>query len=404
MEAYKDLIRNVLENGQRYETNKGTCLGVIGAQVVYDISKGIPIVTGKKTNVLWAVAEYTMFLKGIGHTDFLKKYGAEKIWETQGLSEDWVVEKPRNPMVVVEEYAVAKGISEEEAHQFFATRAEKYSKDRNELDTNPPLLENSEDASRPQIDMVAYQAKLKEFEDFLTQPFVEAGIVVLEKSVAKTKGDLGPIYGTQWRRWEGVTGQSQKRNLDQLAMVVGRLNENPESRQIIMTSWNPLQITEEKYSYDDKIKAGYMGQPPCHVNYHFLTRLNEQGERVLHLIVWVRSNDLMLGHPFNALGAGLIAHLVAKTCGFKTGTLTMQISDCHIYENQLPNVQKYLDAQIFEQPSFQLPEHVDVFNFEVEDIISAIGEYQHGPYIPFTLNTNDNVLKENQQAEQETND
>lgn len=409
MKAYKQLVAHVLENGTRYETNKGACIGVIGAQVTYDISQGLPIVTGKKTNILWAIAEYAMFLKGINHVDFLRQYnGAEKIWEGQGLSQDLIIkDRNRNPVAVIEDYAKATGIDLKEAEAFFKERTEKYIADRQLLDTNPPMKDDplgtqiplaeggAEETTPAQvIDEEAYKAKLAELETFLTSPFVEAGVCLLEDVVVKTKGDLGPIYGAQWRNWTTVGPNNRPIRIDQLRDVVFKLKENPESRQIIMHSWNPAAIVAEKFSYDDKINAGFMGQPPCHVNYHFLTRKNEQGEYVLNVVVWVRSNDLMLGHPFNAIGGALITHLVAKSCGFKVGTLTMQISDAHIYENHVENAKKYLEAEIFEQPSFELPDGIDAFNFEVEDIMNALGQYKHGPYIPFPLNINDNAMKE----------
>ncbi len=409
MKAYKQLIADVLENGTRYETNKGACIGVIGAQVTYDISQGLSIVTGKKTNILWAIAEYAMFLKGITHVDFLRKYnGAEKIWEGQGLSQDLVIkDRNRNPVAVVEDYAQATGVPLADAEKLFRQLTEEFMVKRQDLDTNPPLkddpngtqmpaLEGQEGETQPVqvIDEEAYKAKLAELETALTQPFVDAGVRLIEDVTVKTKGDLGPIYGAQWRSWTTVGPNGRQIRIDQLKDVVFKLKENPASRQIIMHSWNPAAIVAEKFSYDEKINAGFMGQPPCHVNYHFLTRKNEQGEYVLNVVVWVRSNDLMLGHPFNAIGGALIAHLVAKACGFKVGTLTMQISDAHIYENHVENAKKYLEAEIFEQPSFELPEGIDAFNFEVEDIMNALGQYKHGPYIPFPLNINDNAMKE----------
>lgn len=397
MKAYKALVEHVLNNGTRYETNKGTCIGVIGAQVTYDISKGLPIVTGKKTNILWAVAEYAMFLKGISHIDFLRKYGAEKIWEGQGLSEDVVAKsRPRNPLDVIEEYGEKIGVSQEEASDFFRQRTDEYAKLRQALDAKPPMKKvEGEDGEFTQVvDETAYKEKLIEIEEILTSPFKELGIHLTEDVVLKTKGDLGPIYGSQWRRWPVLDQQGRTQHIDQLKSIVAKLKENPESRQIIMHSWNPAAIVSEKFSYNEKIAAGFMGQPPCHVNYHFLTRKNEQGEYVLNLTIWIRSNDLMLGHPFNAIGGALITHLVAKACGFKVGNLVMQISDAHLYENHIENAKKYLETECFEQPSFELPEGIDVFNFEVEDIMNALGEYRHGPHIPFTLNINDNAMKE----------
>lgn len=412
MEAFKQLVSNVLENGTRYETNKGACIGLIGAQVTYDISTTLPAITGKKTNILWAIAETAMFLKGISHTDFLKPYGADVIWAGQGLSGDIVLkDRPRNPLAVIEEYAGAKGISFEQANELFKERTTQYSTERMNLDSAPPMMadpsgaviSHGEGSGLPDepaqvIDQVAYRAQIKKLEDFLYAPFIEAGLCLTEDKVVMTKGTLGPIYGTQWRYWKAIGPNNRTIVLDQLKDVVTKLTENPGSRQVVMTAWNPANIIAEKYSYDIKISNGFMGQPPCHVNYHFLTRKNEAGETVLHLVVWLRSNDLMLGHAFNAIGGTLVAHAVAKACGFKVGTLTMQISDAHIYENHVEGAKKYLESQIYNPPTFQLPDDFDIYHFSVEEVMASIGEYTHGDYIKFDLNINDNALAESKAA------
>ena len=400
MKPYKDLIQNILDNGTFYETNKGKCLGVIGAQVKYDITNSVPIVTGSKFNFTWAAAEYIMFLKGITHVDFLKQYGAEKIWESQSLSKDITGTKRRPVDDVINDYAKKTGITEEEAKIFFYKRLEEYEARRSELNNNPPLIEVIDEETgelvQHSVDVNKMRNEIFVLEDFLTEPFIKTGVEISEEVIIHSKGSLGPIYGQQWRAWKAVTQDGKIVTIDQIKSVVEKLKENPESRQIMLTSWNPAFIISEKYSYDEKIANGFMGQPPCHVNYHFLTRLNpETGERELHTTVWLRSNDVMLGHKFNVFGAGIISHLIANSVeGLVAKSITMQISDAHIYENQLANVQKYLDSEIFEQPIFRLSEVVNVFNVEVEDILNAIGEYKHGPYISYALNTNDNTLSE----------
>lgn len=399
MQAYKNLVSHVLNTGTLYDTPKGKCHGVIGAQVTYDIEGKLPVVTGKKTNILWAIAEYTMFLKGITHVDFLRDYGAEKIWESQSLSQDITSTQARSPVTLIEELAEKTGKSLDEVNAFFRKQTEIYTEKRGELDRQVPLKPNpepkieanTEDYQDMVIDREAYQVQLDVLEAELTKPFTDLGIELTEEVIIKHKGDLGPIYGQQWRAWPALDPRGQRVHLDQLRDVVKRLQDSPDSRQIVLTSWNPINIVPEKYSYDQKIANGFMGQPPCHVNYHFLTRVSEAGERELHLTVWFRSNDLMLGHPFNAIGSALIAHGVAKAAGLKAKSITMQISDAHLYENHLDHVQQYLDSEIFESPSFNLPEDFDIFNFEVEQVMESIGEYQHGPYIPFTLNTTDTV-------------
>lgn len=391
MQAFKALVKEVYENGKDVMTVKGSTRRLIGAQARYDASKGIPVLTSKKLNIRWAVAEYAMFLKGITNISFLEKYGAEKLWNTQMLQEDIIQERPRNPNDLIAELAELTGETIEDVHVRFGKALDDYTSQRKtfEEELQKAIGEANDPVKNPEL-IKEFQKNVKGIEDILVSMFIEKDIKITEKAIVKERGDLGPIYGAKWRAWKAVSPTGKIFMIDQLKNCVDRLKDNPDSRQIILTSWDPASIVPENFTYDQKIANGYMGQPPCHVNYHFLTEQTEAG-RVLNVTVWLRSNDLMLGHGFNVFGAGLILHLVAKSVGMIPGEIVMQISDAHIYSNHLDKIPEFLEAEIHPQPEFQLPEHVDVFNFEVEDIVNAFGEYKHSPYIKFDLNTTETV-------------
>lgn len=401
MKAFQDLVTHVLETGTLYSNGKGKCHGVIGAQVSYDISNNLPAVTGKKTNIAWAIAEMCMFIKGISHIDFLKPYGAEKIWEGQSLSEDLIVPSPRAPMDVVEEYAQKTGVTEEEAKNFLVTRTTEYQQRLVALSTKIPTngKELSEEEMIGLLSEEEYHAEVAKLNEWIEQPFVDLGISLRSDRVVMSKGSLGPIYGTQWRKWKAVAPNNRVVEIDQLAECIEKLKQTPTTRQAILSSWNPAAIVNENIAYDDKIKAGFMGQPPCHVMYHFLGRENDQGEMVLNTTLWLRSNDLMLGHPFNAVGATVLTHLLANQLGWKVGKLVMQISDAHLYEEHVEGAKEYVQRPIHPTPTFNLPPEVTLTNFTVEDVLAAVGEYTHEPYMPFGLKTRVNATTETTQEQ-----
>lgn len=388
MREFKQLVQDVLDNGVLYNNGKGNCLGVIGAQVKYDISETLPVVTSKKTNIPWAVAEMAMFIKGISHLDFLKKYGAEKIWAGQSLSEDFKISGLRSPNDVIEDYSAKANVSIEQARMFMMTRATEYEQERMKLLARMPAGDLPEDADTSTLlTKEQYEAELAKLNDWMEEPFREMEIALREDKVLKTKGDLGPIYGSQWRHWKGVSSDNKVVIIDQLSTLVKRLKRIGKTRQAVLTSWNPSNIVDEDFPYDMKIQQGFMGQPPCHVNYHFLGRENAEGNMVLNTTVWLRSNDLMLGHPFNAIGGTILTHLLANTLGWEVGQLTMQISDAHLYEEHIEGAKEYIARPTHTLPSFKLPKEIDLFNFEVEDILAAIGQYTHEPYMAFDLKT-----------------
>ena len=163
---------------------------------------------------------------------------------------------------------------------------------------------------------------------------------------ADKDGNLGPVYGHQWRSWPAPDGKT----IDQLANVVEQIKRNPDSRRLIVSAWNPAEV--------DK-----MALPPCHSLFQFYVidgRLSCQ--------LYQRSADVFLGVPFNIASYALLTMMVAQSCGLKPGDFVHTLGDAHIYLNHLEQVNTQLSREPRALPTMRLnPEKKDIFSFEYED-------------------------------------
>ncbi len=381
MEKYKELVRKVLEEGKKVNTPKGPVRRILGATINYNVRNTLPVITGKKTNVKWALVEMAMFMKGIHDLSLLKEYGAEKIWEKQGLSESLFQELPRHPNDVVADYAKLKDIPEEEARKEFYGWVGDLQNDLAKINEEARNLKDKTNEEISTHIRETSRARTLEFENLIESK----GIQIREQKEVIAKGELGPIYGVQWLNYPSVSPEGQPIRINQIEECIWKLQNTPDSRQIIMTAWNPGAIARETFSYDEKIKAGYMGQAPCHMDCQFISD-EVDGQRELSLVLHLRSNDLMLGHPFNIIGYTALLHLMAAKVGMIPTELSVIIGDAHIYENHIENTIKYLHSPIHDVPTFKLADGVDIEKFEVTDLLSAVGEYSSEAYLPFELN------------------
>ncbi len=164
---------------------------------------------------------------------------------------------------------------------------------------------------------------------------------------ADANGDLGPVYGYQWRSWPAPDG----RVIDQLARVVDAIRLNPDSRRHIVTAWNPAQV-------DD------MALPPCHALFQFYV-----AEGRLSCQLYQRSADIFLGVPFNIASYALLTHMIAQVCGLKAGEFVHTLGDAHLYSNHLQQADKQLARTPKPLPTLWLnPEIHDLFAFRFDDI------------------------------------
>ncbi len=163
---------------------------------------------------------------------------------------------------------------------------------------------------------------------------------------ADEKGDLGRVYGAQWRDWRGLQGE----RVDQIANVVEQIKKNPDSRRHIVSAWNPAEVEE-------------MALPPCHALFQFYVSKGE-----LSCQLYQRSADLFLGVPFNIASYALLTRMVAQVCGLKVGEFVHTFGDVHIYQNHRKQVEEQLSREPKELPELRInPEKKDIFDFVYED-------------------------------------
>jgi len=175
---------------------------------------------------------------------------------------------------------------------------------------------------------------------------------------ADEEGELGPVYGHQWRSWPAQDGKA----IDQIAWVVSEIRRNPDSRRLIVTAWNPADIAK-------------MALPPCHCLFQFYV-----GNGRLSCQLYQRSADIFLGVPFNIASYALLTMMVAQVTGFKPGEFIHTFGDAHLYLNHLDQAREQLSRRPYPLPKMKLNPNVrDIFAFTFEDF--TLEHYQAHPHI-----------------------
>lgn len=188
---------------------------------------------------------------------------------------------------------------------------------------------------------------------------------------ADEAGDLGPVYGAQWRSWPLPDGRS----LDQLQEVVRRIRERPWSRRHIVSAWNPGLLPDESTAPKDNPAAGRMALAPCHTLFQFWV-----GGGRLSCQLYQRSGDVFLGVPFNIASYALLTLMVAQVTGLRPGEFIHTLGDVHIYRNHLKQVDQQLERQPLPPPTIRLnPEISSLDDFRYEDF--TLENYQSHPSI-----------------------
>ncbi len=186
-------------------------------------------------------------------------------------------------------------------------------------------------------------------------------------------GDLGPIYGKQWRSWACPDGST----VDQISELIEQIRNKPNSRRLIISAWNPAELPDETISPQDNVRQGRMALAPCHCLFQFYV-----SEGRLSCQLYQRSADLFLGVPFNIASYALLTHMIAQQCDLEVGEFVHTFGDCHLYSNHLT------DDIVFEQlkreprPLPRLRIHrkpASIFDYELEDF--EFEEYDPAPAI-----------------------
>jgi thymidylate synthase len=175
---------------------------------------------------------------------------------------------------------------------------------------------------------------------------------------ADANGDLGPVYGKQWRSWACPDG----RVVDQISHLVQMIRTNPDSRRLIVSAWNPADVDQ-------------MALPPCHCLFQFYV-----AEGRLSCQLYQRSADTFLGVPFNIASYALLTHMIAQVCGLQPGDFVHTFGDAHLYSNHMEQAALQLSRQPMALPTLRLnPEIKDLFAFTMDDI--QVENYQSHPHI-----------------------
>lgn len=301
---YLNLLKDILKNGERKKVHnvKVGTRNVFGRQIRFDLSKGFPLLTTKKVFFRGIVHELLWFIRGDSNIKYLVDNNVH-IWDEWGYK-----------------------------------RFKEAQKSRPKAD--PPLAEKFK-IQNSKLTQEEYIQKIKD--EPRSSPFV------------KKYGELGPVYGVQWRKWKTSDG----RVVDQLQWVISRLKVRPERRHYIVSAWNPEFVYEMAASRE---KAQVL--PPCHTFFHFYVAGNR-----LSCQLYQRSADMFLGVPFNIASYALLTLIVAHVTGFKPGDFVHTFGDAHIYDNHVAQVKEQLKRTPRVLPKIKLNKKVkDIDDFKFEDI------------------------------------
>ena len=284
MQAYLDLLQDVRDNGAGKDDRTGTgTRSVFGRQLRCDLAEGFPLLTTKKVFLRGIIHELLWFISGDTNIKYLVDNGV-------GIWNEWPFQN----------YLEQQGL---------AGDIEKHS--------------------------CEWEERLDEF------------IIRIQNDTefAQQWGELGPVYGKQWRDFSGI---------DQLSWVINEIKTNPSSRRLIVSAWNPAEIEE-------MAKAGL---PPCHTLFQFY--VSHDGK--LSCQLYQRSADLFLGVPFNIASYALLTMMVAQVCELALGDFVHTFGDVHIYNNHIDQVNEQLSRTPRPLPTMHInPDVTDIFKFKFED-------------------------------------
>lgn len=305
---YLNLVQHILDNGVKKEDRTGTgTISIFGHQMRFDLSKGFPLLTTKRVPFKLVASELLWFIKGDTNIRYLLQNN-NHIWD------EWAYKK----WVESDEYI------------------------------GPDMTNFGLRAAQDEKFAKVLEQQMKIFNEN----------VLNDEEFAQKYGDLGPVYGKQWRSWPTANGET----LDQLKKVIDQIKNNPDSRRLIVTAWNPAEV-------DD------MALPPCHAFFQFYV-----ADGKLSCQLYQRSADLFLGVPFNIASYALLTHLIAHECGLEVGEFVHSFGDTHIYLNHLDQINEQLSREPKDLPTLKInADKASIFDMELEDI--TIENYHPHPTI-----------------------
>ena len=185
---------------------------------------------------------------------------------------------------------------------------------------------------------------------------------------ADENGDLGPVYGYQWRNWNGD-------EIDQISEIIETIKTNPDSRRMLVSAWNPSVLPDTGKTFSDNVANGKAALPPCHAFFQFYVANGK-----LSCQLYQRSADIFLGVPFNIASYALFTMMMAQACGLEAGDFIHTFGDAHIYSNHQEQIDLQLSRDLKPLPKMILnPEVKNIFDFTFDDF--TLTDYEHHPHI-----------------------
>ncbi len=296
-QAYLDLGRKILTEGNVKSDRTGTgTKSIFGYQMRFDLSQGFPLLTTKRIPFGLIKSELLWFIQGNTNIRYLIEHN-NHIWD------EWAFER----YVKSAEYA------------------------------GPDMTDFGRRSLSDEAFNKDYQRELATF----------CEKIVDEPKFAEKYGDLGNIYGAQWRHWQTRTGET----IDQLKNVIEMIKTTPDSRRLLVSAWNPEDVPT-------------VALPPCHTMFQFYV-----SDGKLSCQLYQRSGDVFLGIPFNIASYALLTHLIAHETGLEVGDFVHTIGDAHLYSNHFEQMELQLQREIRAFPKLVLDnQRKSIFDFDVEDI------------------------------------
>ena len=198
--------------------------------------------------------------------------------------------------------------------------------------------------------------------------YLEENGVRIWNEWADENGDLGPVYGYQWRNWNGD-------EIDQIADIVETLKKKPNSRRMLVSAWNPSVMPDTSISFSENVANGKAALPPCHAFFQFYV-----ADGKLSCQLYQRSADIFLGVPFNIASYALFTMMMAQVCGYEAGDFIHTFGDAHIYNNHMEQIDLQLSREFRTLPTLKINSEVkDIFGFTFDDF--TLEDYNPHPHI-----------------------